>query len=114
MTPRERMAAALEGRIPDRIPTMELEFQLSRERLGRDFLTEEDLKKRRQRVIKVLPQNKTSTLQDIEAGRHTEVDIFAGTIMRLGEKYGVATPYNEMMYHMIKVLEEKNDGLFNT
>ena len=76
-------------------------------------LTEEDLKKRRQRVVKVLPQNKTSTLQDIEAGRHTEVEIFAGTIMRLGEKYGIATPYNEMMYHMIKEREEKNDGLYN-
>ena len=44
MTPRERMAAALEGRIPDRIPTMELEFQLSKELLGCDFLTEETLK----------------------------------------------------------------------
>ena len=28
MTHRERMIAALERRIPDRIPTMELEFQL--------------------------------------------------------------------------------------
>ena len=44
MTPRERMAAALERRIPDRIPTMELEFQLSKELAGRDFLTENDLK----------------------------------------------------------------------
>ena len=76
-------------------------------------LTEEDLKNRRQRVVKVLPQNKTSTLQDIEAGRRTEVDIFSGTIMRLGKKYGIPTPYNEMFYNMIKVLEEKNDGLFN-
>ncbi|MGI6029248.1 MAG: ketopantoate reductase family protein [Candidatus Heteroscillospira sp.] len=75
-------------------------------------LTEEDLAKRRERVVVVLPQNKTSTLQDIEAGRHTEVDIFSGTIMRLGKKYGIPTPYNEMFYHMIKVLEEKNDGLF--
>jgi len=76
-------------------------------------LSEEDLKQRRKRVLRVLPQNKTSTLQDIEAGRHTEVDIFAGTIMRLGERFGIPTPYNEMMYHMIKVLEEKNDGMFN-
>jgi len=76
-------------------------------------LSEEDLKQRRKRVLRVLPQNKTSTLQDIEAGRHTEVDIFAGTIMRLGERFGIPTPYNEMMYHIIKVREEKNDGMFN-
>lgn len=44
MTPRQRMIAALEGRIPDRVPTMELEFQLSRELRGKDFLTENDLK----------------------------------------------------------------------
>lgn len=77
-------------------------------------ISEEDLSKRRARVLVVLPQNKTSTLQDIEAGRHTEVDIFSGTIMRLGKKFGIPTPYNEMFYHMIKVLEEKNDGLFKT
>ena len=76
-------------------------------------ISEADLSKRRERIMVVLPQNKTSTLQDIEAGRHTEVDIFSGTIMRLGKKYGIPTPYNEMFYHMIKVLEEKNDGLFN-
>jgi len=76
-------------------------------------LREEDLVRRPRRIAKVLPQNKTSTLQDIEAGRHTEVDIFAGTIMRMGRELGVPTPYNELIYHMIRVLEEKNDGLFN-
>jgi 2-dehydropantoate 2-reductase len=37
---------------------------------------------------------KTSMLQDIEAGRETEVDIFAGKIVRLGEQHGVPTPNN--------------------
>ncbi len=44
MMPRERMVAALERRIPDRIPTLELEFQLSEELMGKPFLTENDLK----------------------------------------------------------------------
>ncbi len=44
MTPRQRMIDALERRIPDRVPTMELEFQLAPELMGRDFLREEDLK----------------------------------------------------------------------
>lgn len=54
-----------------------------------------------------------STLQDLDAGRHTEVDMFAGAVMRLGEKYGVPTPYNTFIFHCIKALEEKNDGKFD-
>ena len=33
--------------------------------------------------------------------------------MRMGRKLGIPTPYNEYTYHMIKALEEKNDGLFD-
>lgn len=54
-----------------------------------------------------------STLQDLDAGRHTEIDMFSGTLMRMGEEHGIPTPYNEYTYHMIKALEEKNDGLFD-
>ena len=44
MTPRERAIAALECRVPDEIPTFELEFQLTPElRGGRDFLSSEAL-----------------------------------------------------------------------
>mgnify|MGYP000618132455 FL=1 len=58
----------------------------------------------------VPPRNKPSTLQDILAGRKTEVDIFAGAVIRLGKEYGVPTPYNEFLYHAIRVLEAKNAG----
>lgn len=54
-----------------------------------------------------------STLQDLDAGRHTEIDTFSGALMRMGEELGIPTPYNEYTYHMIKALEEKNDGLFD-
>lgn len=54
-----------------------------------------------------------STLQDLDAGRHTEIDMFSGTLLRMGEELGIPTPYNEYTYHMIKALEEKNDGLFD-
>ncbi len=46
-----------------------------------------------------------SMLQDIKAGRKTEVDIFAGEILRLGKKYNVQTPENEKLYNEIKLLE---------
>ena len=44
MTPRERFLCALDGGVPDRVPTFELEFQLSEELMGKPFLTEDDLK----------------------------------------------------------------------
>ena len=54
-----------------------------------------------------------STLQDLDAGRHTEIDIFSGSLVHMGAELGVPTPYNDMCYHLIKALEEKNDGKFN-
>lgn len=54
-----------------------------------------------------------STLQDLDAGRHTEIDMFSGALIRMGKELGIPTPYNEYTYHIIKALEEKNDGLFD-
>ena len=50
---------------------------------------------------------KTSMLQDILAKRPTEVEIFAGEIIRLGEKNGIDTPYNRVLYDLIKIEEER-------
>lgn len=60
----------------------------------------------------VAPSARYLTLQDLDAGRHTEIDMFSGALMRMGEELGIPTPYNAYTYHMIKALEEKNDGLF--
>lgn len=56
--------------------------------------------------------SKYSTLQDIEAGRHTEIDMFAGHLMKMAKEYGIEVPYAEYTYHAIMALEEKNDGVF--
>ena len=61
----------------------------------------------------VPPTARYSTLQDLDAGRHTEIDMFSGALMRMGRELGIPVPYNEFTYHMIKALEEKNDGKFN-
>lgn len=54
-----------------------------------------------------------STLQDLDAGRHTEVDTFAGALVKLAKKHGLEVPFCEFCFHAIKALEEKNDGKFN-
>jgi len=58
------------------------------------------------------PQARFSTLQDLDAKRHTEIDIFAGEMVRMGKEFGIEVPYCEYTWHLIKALEEKNDGKF--
>ena len=36
-----------------------------------------------------------------------------GALVRMGKELGIPMPYNEYTYHMIKALEEKNDGKFD-
>lgn len=54
-----------------------------------------------------------STLQDLDAGRHTEIEMFSGTLIRMAGEAGIQVPYNEFAYHAIKALEEKNDGMLD-
>ncbi len=54
------------------------------------------------------PEGKTSMLQDIEARRKTEVEIFAGRVVSMGIEHGVATPVNQTILHIIKVMEKRN------
>ena len=42
-----------------------------------------------------------------------KIAMFSGAIVRMGKELGISTPYNEFTFHMIKSLEEKNDGLFD-
>ncbi|MDO4518984.1 MAG: 2-dehydropantoate 2-reductase [Eubacteriales bacterium] len=58
------------------------------------------------------PMARFSTLQDLDAKRHTEVDMFMGAFLKEAKKLGIAVPYCEYTYHAIKILEEKNDNLF--
>lgn len=60
----------------------------------------------------VKPDARFSTLQDLDAKRHTEIEMFAGEMMRMGKECGIEVPYCEYTYHLIKALEEKNDGRF--
>ena len=63
--------------------------------------------------VSVPPSARYSTLQDLDAGRHTEIDMFSGALIKMGQELEIPTPFNDYTYHMIKALEEKNDGLFD-
>ncbi|MBM3302211.1 MAG: 2-dehydropantoate 2-reductase, partial [Deltaproteobacteria bacterium] len=58
-------------------------------------------------VLKTLsPEGKTSMLQDIEAGRKTEVEVFAGKVVELGYRHGIPTPVNQTPLRIVHVLEQ--------
>ncbi len=56
------------------------------------------------------PEGKTSMLQDVEAKRKTEVEIFSGTIVDLGKKYNIPTPYNKIVKEMVEVMEAEYEN----
>ena len=51
------------------------------------------------------PKGKTSMLQDVEAGRKTEVEMLAGRVIELGKSYDVPTPVNQQILRSIKEIE---------
>ena len=51
------------------------------------------------------PAGKTSMFQDVEAGRKTEVEMLAGTVIELGKRYGIPTPVNRRLFDELKRIE---------
>lgn len=47
-----------------------------------------------------------SMWQDLHACKRTEIDAINGAISKLGKAHNIATPYNDMMTSLIKVLEK--------
>jgi len=47
-------------------------------------------------------QNRCSMLQDVMAGRQTEIDELCGAVVSLGESVGVPTPKNSMLHALVR------------
>ena len=50
---------------------------------------------------------RSSMLQDVEAGRRTEIDVINGASCEAGRKKGIATPLNDAMVWLINALQER-------
>lgn len=71
--------------------------------------TDDMIEKTIEHLNTMIPDGKTSMLQDVEAGRKTEVDMFAGTMVRLGKKHNIPTPYNQVFKEMFEIIHESQD-----
>ncbi len=56
------------------------------------------------RVVEATGENMSSTLQDVLAGRPTEVDYMNGAIVRYGSAHGVAVPVNRVLWFAVRGL----------
>jgi 2-dehydropantoate 2-reductase len=72
-------------------------------------LSKEDIENWEMVLFGLNPEGKTSMLQDVEAHRKTEVEMFAGKVIELGTRHNVPTPVNQKLFDMIKEIE----GNFN-
>lgn len=59
-----------------------------------------------ERLVPPTARHTPSMLQDLRAGRRTEVDALNGAIVRLGEQAGVDTPVNATVVSMVRFLEK--------
>ena len=50
---------------------------------------------------------RASMLQDVEAGRQTEIDVINGAIVAAGDRLGIDTPLNDSMVWMVKSLQAR-------
>ena len=70
-------------------------------------LSDEDLEHWFSVVDTLGPDGKTSMLQDVEAGRKTEVEMFAGRMVEMGREAGIPTPLNQALLDAIRAVEEE-------
>ncbi|MDB5799030.1 MAG: ketopantoate reductase [Paucimonas sp.] len=80
---------------------MMLEAAAVAEKLGSSFRV--PLEKRIEGAEKV-GKHKTSMLQDVEAGRHPEIDALVGSVIELGRLTQTPTPHIDTVYALVKLL----------
>ena len=53
-----------------------------------------------------------SAVFDSVQNRKTEIDFLNGTIVREGKKYGIPTPYNEVIWRLVRVMQDNYDNKY--
>lgn len=66
-----------------------------------------------ERIARTVPGQYSSTAQDLARGRVSENDHLNGVVVRRGERLGVATPVNRVLYALVKAIEAKTIGTAN-
>ncbi|MEK6206723.1 MAG: 2-dehydropantoate 2-reductase [Chloroflexota bacterium] len=70
-------------------------------------ISEDDAVQQWRAMAALTGANRSSMLQDVEAGRPTEVDAISGAVAREGERRGVAAPLNQAMTVLVASLAQR-------
>jgi len=60
-----------------------------------------------QQIARSMPNQLSSTAQDLARGRKSEIDHLNGVVVRKGEALGIRTPANRALLALVKLLENK-------
>ncbi len=60
------------------------------------------------KLAEAMPNATSSTAQDIARGKRTEIDSLNGYVARRGAELGIATPANQTLHALVKLLEESS------
>jgi 2-dehydropantoate 2-reductase len=58
-------------------------------------------------IAHTMPNQRSSTAQDLARGRRSEIDHLNGHVVRRGEAHGIATPANRALHTLVKLLEAR-------
>jgi 2-dehydropantoate 2-reductase len=59
------------------------------------------------RIAETMPNQYSSTAQDMARGKRSEIDHLNGLIVKRGEASGISTPANRMLHVLVKLVESK-------
>ncbi len=59
------------------------------------------------KIADTMPNQFSSTAQDLARGKRSEIDYLNGLIVRRGEALGIATPVNRVLWALVKLIEGK-------
>ncbi len=69
-------------------------------------LTDFDLSQSLEDLCRATADNRVSMLQDIMAGRETEIDSICGEVVKRGEALGIPTPRNQTLHALVRGIEQ--------
>lgn len=61
-------------------------------------------------IARTMQGQMSSTAQDLRMGKATEIDHLNGTLVKMGESVGIATPTHQALWSLVKALESKANG----
>ena len=59
------------------------------------------------KIVETMPNQFSSTAQDLARGKPSEIDFLNGLVVRRGKALGIKTPANQVLWSLVKLIESK-------